>query len=121
MGRLEPAGLVIDRPGERPLDVAEQLALQQALAQGAAVDADVGAVGPRAELVDGAGDQLLAGAGLAHQQHAGPRRGHQPRQPVHPPHGGAVAHDTGQRGVEWFGTHNVVAVNGKAKKSQQIG
>ena len=40
---LEPAGPVVDGAGERPLDVAEQLALEQALGQGAAVDADVGA------------------------------------------------------------------------------
>ena len=53
VGRLEAAGLVVDGAGERPLDVAEQLALQQALAEGAAVDADVGAVGARAEAVDG--------------------------------------------------------------------
>ena len=60
--RLEPAGPVVDGAGERALDVAEQLALQQALGQGAAVDADVGAGRSRAEVVDGAGDQLLAGA-----------------------------------------------------------
>ncbi len=31
--RLEPAGLVVERPGERPLDVAEELAFEQALAE----------------------------------------------------------------------------------------
>ena len=72
---LEPAGPVVDGAGERPLDVAEQLALEQALGQGAAVDADVGAGVARAEVVDGAGDQLLAGPGLADDQDAGARRG----------------------------------------------
>ena len=33
VGRLESAGLVVDGPGECPLDVAEQLAFQQAFAQ----------------------------------------------------------------------------------------
>ena len=50
VGRLEAAGLVVDRPGEGPLDVAEQFAFQQAFAQGAAVDADIGAVGRRLSL-----------------------------------------------------------------------
>ena len=44
VGGLEPAGPVVDGAGERALDVAEQLALQQALGQGPAVDADVGPV-----------------------------------------------------------------------------
>ena len=39
--RLEPAGAVLDGAGERALDVAEQLAFEQALGQGPAVDADV--------------------------------------------------------------------------------
>ena len=41
--RLEPAGSVVDGAGERALDVAKQLAFQQAFGQGAAVDPDVGA------------------------------------------------------------------------------
>ncbi len=44
VGRLEPAGAVVDGAGERALDVAEQLALEQALGQRAAVDPDVGPV-----------------------------------------------------------------------------
>ena len=43
--RLEAAGLVLDGPGERPLDVPEEFAFEQVLVQGAAVDADVRAVG----------------------------------------------------------------------------
>ena len=96
VGGLEAAGLVLDGPGERPLDVAEQLALQQALGQRPAVDPHVGAVGPPAEAVQGAGDHLLAGAGLAHQQHAGRRRRHPPGQPVHLAHGRRRADDAGQ-------------------------
>ena len=34
VGRLETAGLVVDGPGERSLDVAEQLAFEQALGEG---------------------------------------------------------------------------------------
>ena len=41
VGRLEAAGPILDGAGERPFDVAEQFAFEQALAEGAAVDADV--------------------------------------------------------------------------------
>ena len=62
--------------------MAEQLALQQVLGERAAVDADERAVAARAELVDRLGDQFLAGAGLAQEQHRGVGLGHLPRQPI---------------------------------------
>src|SRR5678815_4391417 len=69
VGRLELALLVRDRAGERALDVAEQLALEQVLWNRPAVDRDEWlAVAGRA-VVDLARDQLLAGAGLAGDQH----------------------------------------------------
>ena len=70
VGVLELADAVGRGVGEGPLDVAEQLALQNVLAQGGAVQGHEGLVLPRAVLVDGLGDQLLAGAGLALDQHA---------------------------------------------------
>ena len=94
---LEPAGPVVDGAGERALDVAEQLALEQALGQGAAVDADVRAGVARAEVVDGAGDQLLAGPGLADDQDAGARRGDLVGDPVHLRHRRTGADDSRQR------------------------
>ncbi len=51
--------------------MAEQLRLDGALRHRAAVDGDEGVAAPRAALVDGPGDQVLAGAGLAEQQHVG--------------------------------------------------
>ena len=96
---LEPAGAVLDGAGERALDVAEQLALQEALGQGPAVDADVGAGGAQAQVVDGAGDQLLAGAGLADDQDAGARGGDAAGRAVDLAHGGAGADDPRQRGL----------------------
>ena len=54
--------------GEGALLVAEQLALQQVLGDGGAVDGQERRLGPQAVLVDGAGDQLLAGAALAGDQ-----------------------------------------------------
>ena len=68
VGVLELAHPVGRGVGERPLDVAEQLALQDVLAQGGAVQRHERLVLARAVLVDGLGDQLLAGAGLALDQ-----------------------------------------------------
>ena len=75
---LEPAGPVVDRAGERALDVAEELAFEQALGECSAVDADVRAGEPRAEVVDGTGDQLLARARFSDDQHTCARRGDLP-------------------------------------------
>ena len=94
---LEPAGPVVDRAGERSLDVAEQLAFEQALGQGAAVDADIRAGVARAEVVDGARDQLLARPGLADDQDAGARRGDLMGDPVHLRHRRAGADNARQR------------------------
>ena len=69
--RREESLLVAHRAGEGALHVAEQLALQQVLRQGAAVDRQEGAVGPVREVVDVAGDDLLAGAALALDQDGG--------------------------------------------------
>ena len=91
VGGLEAAGAVVDGAGERAADVAEQLAFQQVLGQGAAVDADERAAAARAEPVDGLGDQFLAGARLAQQQHRGVRLGHLPGEPIDILHGRAGA------------------------------
>jgi hypothetical protein len=60
--------LVAPRAGECPLDVAEELALEQRLGQAAAVDGDE-RPGAARERVDGAGQHLLAGARLAEEEH----------------------------------------------------
>ena len=61
--------------GEGPGLIAEQLALQQAVADGGAVDGHERAVPAVAGVVDGLGEQLLAGAGLSQDQHGGPGGG----------------------------------------------
>ncbi len=68
-GPLEPSALAGDRPGEGALLVPEKLAVHQARRDGAAVDLDEGAFTARGRVVDGVGDDLLAGPGLAQQQH----------------------------------------------------
>src|SRR5690606_32358805 len=70
VGELEAAGLLVDRPGEGALLVAEQLVLQDLTREGAAVDRDERALLAGRLLVDRAGDELLAGAALAHDEDA---------------------------------------------------
>src|SRR5439155_25050335 len=65
VGPLEGPLAVADGAGEGPLDVAEQLALDQVASHGAAVEHPEGPLGPGAGLVDGAGQDVLAGPGLA--------------------------------------------------------
>ena len=73
--RQQPlAGLV--GPGERALDVAEQLAPGQLLLQRGAVLDDHLIAGQRRALVDEAGDHILARARLAGDEHRDARRRH---------------------------------------------
>src|SRR3990172_2812896 len=59
------------RPGEGPLLVPEQLALQNALLQRTAVDDQERPLFPLGVLVDGLGDQFLAGPALAGEEDGG--------------------------------------------------
>src|SRR4030042_6647995 len=67
----EEALLVGPRAGEGAAQVAEELGLEQPLRQRPAVHGDEGAGGARAVAVDGAGHELLAGAGLAGHEDGG--------------------------------------------------
>ena len=68
MRQLEPSRLARGGAGERPLLVAEQLRFEQVFRDRRAVDGDERAVGPRAEHVQRAREQLLARAALAFDQ-----------------------------------------------------
>jgi hypothetical protein len=72
VGELEAPGLAVDRPGEGPALVAEELGLHQVAGDRPAVHPDEGLVLARAVLVEGARDELLARARLARDEH---RRG----------------------------------------------
>src|ERR1039458_3185260 len=67
---FKPADAPRFRAGERAAFVAEQFALQQSFGNGRAIDGDERRAGPVAELVNGAGDEFLAGAGFATNQNA---------------------------------------------------
>ena len=60
-----------DRAGEGAALVAEKLGFEQAGGNGGAVDPDESAFAARAEIVNGAGDDFLAGAGFAEDQDGG--------------------------------------------------
>src|SRR5436189_160216 len=64
------AGMSPRGAGERTALVAEQLALEHARGDRAAVDMEERAGGARGSRVDGARDETLAGAALAEDEHA---------------------------------------------------
>lgn len=88
--RGNAAGAVAVGPGERPLHVPEQLALQQGGGEGGAVDGDHRPVPPRAVDVQHPGDQLLAGAALPADQHGRVAGGDLSGRRQRPFDGGAV-------------------------------
>ncbi len=68
-GAHEQAGASAVRIGEGAAHVTEQLALEERRRHRAAVDRDERLVAPVGELVHRARDELLAGAGLAGDEH----------------------------------------------------
>ena len=68
VGQLERAPLALTRAGEGAALVAEELALEQVSGIGRAVDGHERPVAAAGWLVDGRGDELLAGAALARDE-----------------------------------------------------
>ena len=73
--QFEAARLRRMRAGERPALAAEQLALDERRRQRPAIDDDEPPASAGTALVDGAGDELLAGSRLSEQQDRGIGRG----------------------------------------------
>ena len=71
LGQFEAAGAALQRAGERAFFVAEDFAFDQRLRNRGAVDGDERLRLARAERVNGARDQFLAGAALAGDQDGG--------------------------------------------------
>ena len=76
-GQLEAAGAALQGSGEGAFLVAEDLAFDEGFRDGGAVDGDKGLVLAGRKLVDGAGDQLLAGAAFAGDEDRGGAGGDQ--------------------------------------------
>src|SRR6185436_13817314 len=75
VGELELPGLPLRRAGERALLVAEELRFKERFGDRRAVDRDKRAVVARAQRVERAREQLLAGAALPFEQHRRVGRG----------------------------------------------
>src|SRR5579885_612205 len=93
VGLLEAADASAFGAGKGAPLVTEQFAFQQRFGNGGAVDGDERSGGPVAVLVNGAGNKLLAGAGLAADQHADRFGGDAADFLVNVLHGAAVADD----------------------------
>ena len=110
VGLLEAADAPGDGAGERALLMAEQLRLQQRFRNGGAIDGDEAALGAAALAMQMAGENLLAGAGLAGDQHARLAGGDALGQRDHPRHdrvgvqdGAVVGADRGENGGDHLG------------------
>jgi len=71
VGELEASFFARDRSGKGPLFVTEEFRFDEIFRDGGAVDADEGLLAAGGIIVDGLGDQLLAGPRFAAQQHGG--------------------------------------------------
>ena len=91
LGLREEPLAVVAGVGEGPLDVPEQLALQQRVGQGRDVHGDERLLPPLAMLVQAPGNHLLARAALAHDQHRGLGIGDLRQLVVELEHGRALA------------------------------
>ena len=89
--RLEAPDAIARRPGERAADVPEELRLCQLARNGRAVELDEGATGTWAQTMNGARGQLLSGARLTQNQHAGVGGGHGGDLAAHLAHRSALA------------------------------
>ncbi|MNP20395.1 hypothetical protein D3C76_1129650 [compost metagenome] len=69
VGRLEQSRFIFDGAAEAAFSMAEKLAFHQLRRNRAAIDRDKGLVGPWSSLMNQAGDQFLATAGLATDVH----------------------------------------------------
>ena len=77
VGALEGAALLGRAAGLRAVAIAEELGLDVVLGDGGAVELDEDAIAAQALGVHGAGDEFLAGAGFAVDEHAAVGGGHE--------------------------------------------
>ncbi len=96
IGQLEAPRPPLGGAGEGAFFMPEQLAFEQRGGQRRTVDGDEGALRARAELVDGACHQFLAGAALPLDQHGGARGRHLADHLEDFLHGRRLADDTAQ-------------------------
>ena len=91
VGQLEEPRLVLGRAEEPAAHVPEELALEQRVVDRGTVDGDEPAIAPRADAVERARHELLAGAGLAGHERQAHVRGEAPDHPEEILHARAAA------------------------------
>ena len=96
IGLAGSAGAVRGGAGEGALHMAEDLAFQQVARDGGAVDGDERLVATAAELVQGIGAELLAGAALAGDEHGGLAGGRVLQDAVDRLHGHGMADEVAE-------------------------
>ncbi len=96
VGQFEAADAAARRAGEGAGFMAEQLAGDEIGGEGGAVDGDHEPIAARADLMDGAGDEFLAGAGFAVDQDGAVLSSDLRDGPAHRLHGRAFARQRAQ-------------------------
>ncbi len=96
VGPFEAADALGQGAGKGPLLMAKQIALDKAGRDGSAVHLHHLVIVAGTQGVNGLGDQLLAGAGLAEDQHGAVALGHQPHLLQHVRHHSALVDDVGK-------------------------
>src|SRR5882762_3640126 len=71
VGEFEAANFLRDGAGERTTFMTEEFAFEQAGRDSGTIDFDESAFAARTQIVDGASDELFAGAGFAENEHGG--------------------------------------------------
>ncbi|MCG3148042.1 MAG: hypothetical protein PCFJNLEI_01484 [Verrucomicrobiae bacterium] len=125
VGLFEAADAAHGGTGKGALFVTKEFAFKEGFGDGGAVDDDEGLVGPVAVLVDGAGNEFLAGAGFAADEDGDRLVGDAADFFVDALHGPAVADDglAGRGGGAKFdgGGHAALAVNGFDNEGDEVG
>jgi hypothetical protein len=100
IGVLEQSHFVVGGAGEGAFDVAEEFAFKEGFDDGRAVEGDEGSGGGGAELMEGFGDKLFAGAWSGPgDEHGAVVGGDALDLRVQVPHGRAVADHAGEAGL----------------------
>ncbi len=108
--------------GGRPFLDAEELGFEQRLDERGAVDGDEGPGSPRAEVVDLAGDELLAGAALTLDEHGEIRHRHSLDALAQRPHDRARADERGGTGRSArVQARRPTAISGQRQRSEVSG
>ncbi len=113
VGGFEATLARADRAGEGALLVAEEFGFEQVLRQRRTVEPHVGAARTRRVVVDGVGDEFLAGTGFATDQHRGVPLRHHAHLVEDAPHFGRMADDVVETVAAAHGTFQAVAFLGE--------